>query len=227
MLESRDHDEVMLAIQSLGLLGSARAVEPLAERIRAGLAPDLLESAIDTLTVLGRPEAAPVLFELTSHRRPEVRVRAIQAIAVVRPRSADRALVSALSDSVPEVRGAAATAIGELSVVGAIDSLFLAFDRGVPEAGRALGRIARPEHVSRILQHLGRVPFPQMRAVLEPLLDQESLASRSRLDVIARLGELATPEVRLFLEEWLESSSIPANDPIRRAALGVIARIQP
>jgi hypothetical protein len=227
MLRSRDHDEIMVAIQSLGLLGNARAVEPLSERIRDGLAPDLLESAIDTLTVLGRAEAGPILFELTSHRRPEVRVRAIVAIAATRPRGADRALVSALSDSAPAVRGAAATAIGELNIVSAVDSLFLAFDRGIPEAGPALGRLARPEHISRILQNLGRVPFPQMRAVIEPLLDQRNLPARSRLDVVARLGELATGEVRLFLEEWTRNSSMPAGDPIRRAAEAVIARIQP
>ncbi len=225
-LRSRDHDEILLAIQSLGLLGNARAVEPITERIREGLAPDLLESAIDTLTVLGRAEAGPILFELTSHRRPEVRVRAIAAIAATRPRGADRALVSALSDSSPEVRGAAAMAIGELNIVSAVDSLFLAFDRGVPEAGPALGRIARPEHVPRILQSLGRVPFAQMRAVIESLLDQRNLPARSRLDVIARLGELATGEVRLFLEEWIRNSSMPESDPIRRAAEAVIARIQ-
>ncbi|MDQ3034677.1 MAG: HEAT repeat domain-containing protein [Myxococcota bacterium] len=225
MLRSNSHDEVMTAIQSLGMLGSPRAVEPLAARIRDGLAPDLLESAIDTLTVLGRPEAGPVLYELTSHRRPEVRLRAVQAIAATRPRGAERALVSALSDSSAEVRGAAAIAIGELGATGAIDSLFLAFDRGVPEAGPALGRLARPEHVGRVLDYLGRVSFSQMSAVLGELLARRELPARARLDVIARLGELATPEVRTFLESWIESQQPPANDPVRRAAEDVIARI--
>lgn len=226
MLRSQSHDEIMTAIQSLGLLGSARAVAPLADRIRDGLPPDLLEAAIDTLTVLGRPEAGPVLYELTSHRRPEVRLRAVQAIAATRPRGADRALVSALSDASAEVRGAAATALGELGAVTAIDSLFLAFDRGVPEAGPALGRLARPEHVTRILGYLGRVSFPQMRTVLGEILSRADLPARTRLDVIAQLGELATGEVRMFLSEWVEGLPAgAANDPLRRAAEDAIARI--
>ncbi|UJR79023.1 Hypothetical protein I5071_10560 [Sandaracinus amylolyticus] len=223
MLRSSDHDEVQTAIQSIGLLGSPRGVEPLAARIRDGLAPDLLESAIDTLTVLGRAEAGPVLFELVTHRRPEVRLRAVQAIAATRPRGADRALVSALSDSSAEVRSAAATALGDLGAASAAESLFLALDRGVPEAGPALGKVVRAEHVGRVLEYLGRLPFSQMQGVLDEMLRRRDLPSRSRLDVVARLGELATPEVRTFLSEW--ASAQPANDPVRRAAEDVVARI--
>lgn len=223
MLRSSSHEEIQTAIQSIGLLGNPRGVEPLAARIRDGLAPDLLESAIDTLTVLGRPEAGPILFELVTHRRPAVRLRAVQAIAATRPRGADRALLTALSDSDAEVRGAAATALGDVGATSAIDGLFLAFDRGVPEAGPTLGKLARPEHVGRVLDYLGRVPFTQMRTVLEELLARRDLPARARLDVIARLGELATAEVRSFLEEW--ASGQPANDPARRAAEDVVTRI--
>lgn len=228
LLRSTDHDQIQTGIQSIGLLGDPRAIEPLSERIRDGLAPDLLEAAIDTLTVLGRPEAGPILFELSLHRRPEVRLRAVQAIAATRPRGADRALVTSLSDSSAEVRAAAATALGELGAgaSGALDSLFLALDRGVPEAGPAIGRLARAEHVGRILEYLGRMPFTQMRAVLSAVLSRADVPARAKLDVIARLGELATPEVRTFLEEWV--SDLPqgrANEPLRRAAQDTIARI--
>jgi len=225
MLRSTSHDEVQTAIQSLGMLGSPAAVEPLSERIRDGLAPDLLEAAIDTLTVLGRAEAGPVLFELSTHRRPEVRVRAVQAIAACRPRGADRALATALSDASPDVRSAAARGLGEIGATSAIDSLFLAFDRDVPEAGPALGRLARPEHVARILESLGRVPFDQMRTVLSELLARRDLPSRAKIDVITRLAELATAEVRSFFQEFLAAAALPANDPVRRAAEDAITRI--
>ena len=225
MLRSTSHDEIQTGIQSLGLLGSPAGVEPLAARIRDGLAPDLLEAAIDTLTVLGRAEAGPVLFELSTHRRPEVRLRAVQAIAACRPRGADRALMTALSDASPDVRGAAARGLGEIGATAAIDSLFLAFDRGVPEAGPALGRLARPEHVTRVLESLGRVPFDQMRVVLTELLGRRDVPSRTKLDVIARLAEMATPEIGTFLQEFVEASAAPANDPVRRAAEDAITRI--
>jgi hypothetical protein len=225
MLRSGDRDEVQMGIEAIGMLGNPRGVEPLAARIREGLPPDLLASAIDTLTVLGRPEAGPVLFELVTHRRSDVRLRAVQAIAATRPRGSERALVTALSDAIPEVRAAAATALGDLGATGAIDSLFLALDRGVPEAGRALGKLARPEHVERILGSLGRIPFAQIRAVLGEVLARRDLPARTRLDVIARVGELATAEARSFLQEWLDTASPPASDPARRAAEDAITRI--
>lgn len=221
LLSSTSHDDIETAIGALGLLGDRRAVAPLSERIRAGLPPDLLLTAIDTLTVLGQADAGPVLFELVAHRRPGVRLRVVQAIAACRPRGADRALVSALGDSSPAVRAAAATALGELGATSAIDSLFLAFEREVPEAGVALGRIARADDVPRILEHLGSVPFTLMRQVLSELLVRRDLAERARLDVIARLGELATAEVRTFLEELMSSLS----GAVARAAQDTITRI--
>src|SRR5262245_1701317 len=77
LLGSGEHDTIETGIQSLGLLGTPEAVPPLVERIRAGLPPDLLDTAIVTLMALGQQTAAPVLFDLVTHRRPEVRLRAI------------------------------------------------------------------------------------------------------------------------------------------------------
>ena len=48
MLASGDHDRVEAGIQSLGLIGTADAVPPLTQRIRDGLPPDLLDTAILT-----------------------------------------------------------------------------------------------------------------------------------------------------------------------------------
>ncbi len=88
MLDASDADTVQLGIEALGTNGTARAVAPLSARIRRGLPPELLDMAIQTLGVLGRPEAGPVLFELTNHRRAEVRVAATEAIVPRWPRRA-------------------------------------------------------------------------------------------------------------------------------------------
>ncbi len=211
-------------IQALGLMGDRRAVAPLSARIRGGLPPALLVSALDTLTVIGHADAGPVLFELAVHRRPEIRLRAVQAIAACRPRGGERALISGLGDSSAEVRAASATALGELRAADAIPTLFLAFERDVPEAGVALGRLVRPEHIRQVLSYLGRVSFATMRLVLAEVLVRRDLGDRPRLDVIAALAELATGEVRTFLEETV--GALPAgSDAVRRAAQDAITRI--
>lgn len=221
-LGGADAAQVRGAIESLGLLGDAAAVEPLSTRIRRGLPPELLDAAVDALMVLGRPEAGPVLFELTGHRRPEVRVRAIQAIGATRPRGADRVLVQALGDGDANVRAAAATALGELGASSAADALFQALDRRLPEAAVALGRVARPAEVTRFLGYLGRLPFDLVTPALREMLQRSELAERSRLEIVQRLAELATPEVASFLGQV--ASGLPAGN-IRRAAEDAVGRI--
>ncbi len=221
-LASQDPTEVRGALEALGLSGDARAVAPIAERVRHGLPPELLDLALDTLTVLGNAQAGPVLFELCEHRRPEVRLRAVQAVAAVHPPGADRALVDALSDSDASVRSAAATALGELGAQSAVDPLFHALDRRIPEAATAIGRVARPADVERFLGYLGQLPFTLVTPALTEMLRRGDLAERARLSIVHRLSELATPEVRSFLEELV--SSLPAG-AVRRAAEDAIARI--
>ncbi len=215
-------DEVRGAIETLGLLGDPSAVAPLSARIRRGLPPELLDAAIDALMVLGRPEAGPVLFELTSHRRPEVRARAILAIGATRPRGADRVLSAALADGDPTVRAAAATVLGELGATSAIDVLFQALDRGLPEAAVAIGRVARPADVTRFLGYLGRLPFEAVTSALREMLPRTDLAERSRLEVVHRVAELATPEVAVVLVRV--ASGLP-DSPVRRAAVEAAGRI--
>lgn len=222
-LGAQDPDQVRGAIEALGLLGDPRAVEPIAERIRRGLPPELLDVAIGTLTVLGRPEAGPVLFELASHRRAEVRLAAVQGIAAVQPRGADRALAQALTDSDAAVRSAAATGLGQIGATSALDQLFLALDRRVPEAATAIGQLARPAEVDRFLGYLGQLPFDLVTPALSEMLHRDELAERSRLTIVHRLTELATPEVRAFLEQLV--GSLPENSQVRRAAEDALPRI--
>ena len=226
LLSAGDAAQIRAGIENLGLLGSPRAVDPLAARIRRGLPAALLEAALDTLTVLGREEAGPVLFELTSHRRSEVRAKAIEGIIACRPRGADRALATALNDSEPRVRAAAALGLGQLGARTELDSLFLASDRGVGEASTALGQLAQAADVARILAYIGRVPLDLVSPALNEVLARRDLPERNKLDVIAELQELATGEAKTFLRDFV--ASLPQNattQSLRHAAEDAILRI--
>ncbi|MBX3248200.1 MAG: hypothetical protein KF901_13560 [Myxococcales bacterium] len=222
MLAAADADAIRMGLEILAEVGGARAVTPIAARIQRGLPPDVLASAIDTLSMLARPEAGPVLFELLSHRRAEVRAQAAQAIVAVRARGGDRALTAALSDANVEVRRAAAIGLGQLGARDAAPQLFVALERGLLEAAPALGQVVTPDDVDRVLTFLGRVPFDALFPAFDELFARRDIPERVKLAIIARLEGLATPEVKTYLTELADA--LP-DGAIRRAATAAAERI--
>jgi HEAT repeat protein len=226
-LNSSEAETIRSGIEAIGLLGTPRGIGPLSERIRQGLPPELLSAALDTLSVLGHRRAGPILFELAQHRRASVRAKAVQAIAASEPKGAARALQNALADSEAAVRSAAALGLGKLGATDALDSLFVALDRGVVEAATALGQLVRAKEVDRLLGYLGELPLNTLTPALSEVLARDDLKNEVKLEVIARLGEMATPGVKRFLQDYV--ASLPpktrGRDPVRKAAEDAIVRI--
>jgi HEAT repeat protein len=224
-LASNDRMELRGAIEQLGLLGDPAGVTPIVERVRRGLPQDVLDAALDALTVLGRPEAGPLFIELLSHRRPAVRLKAVAGIVGCRPRGGDRALADALADSDALVRSAAAQGLGAIGATSAMDALFNAFDRRIDGAGPAIARLARPEDVERFLGYVGQLPFDVLTPALQEMLLRDELAERARLSIVHRLSELATPEVRNILSSYLAALPEGEGGQVRRAAEDAVRRI--
>jgi HEAT repeat protein len=224
MLRSASHDELLAAIRDVSAAPRPEAVAPLVARIREGLPPDLLEAAVDALAALASPEAAPVLADLATHRRPAIRLRAVRAIAACHAPDAERVLVPRLQDSSADVRAAAAAALADVGTASSADVLFAAFDRDVPGSGAALAHVARDEHVARILGYLERRPFSVMREILAPMLARRDLSNASRLEIVSRVSELASPDARAFLEAFVAAQPRP-RDAVARAAAIAAARL--
>ncbi len=224
-LDSADAAEVRAGLEALGLSGSPQAVEPIVTRVRRGLPPDLLGVAVDTLMILGRAEAGPLLYDLMHHRRADIRLKAVQAILATLPRGHQGVLVAALSDPDPRVRGAAAEGLGSTGAVQSIDALFHAMERGVPEAPMAIAALARPADVERFLGLVGTVPFDTVTPALAEMLHRDDLADRSKIAIIHRLTELATAGVRAFLEDFVANLEPDDDGEVRRAAEDAIPRI--
>lgn len=225
LLESGDRAQVESGIQSLGLIGKKEAVAPLAERIRRGLPPELMETAILTLMTLGEPDAGPVLNELASHRRPEVRLRAVEAIAAIRPAGAEATLVNALSDGDDRVRSAAATGLGEIGAKGAFEVLFHALDRGNLAASQSIGKLVEPTQATRLLGYLGRIPFYSFSPALAEVLKRTDVADNAKIEVITGLQETATPEVKGFLGDVMASGGDALGANVKRAIMRAMQEI--
>jgi hypothetical protein len=226
LLDEAAPRDVLEGLESAGLSGSPRMVPLVGARIRRGLTPELLDVAIDTLAVLGRPEAGPVLFELARHRRAEIRRRAIEAIVACEPPDAEPVLIRALADADATVRTSAALALGALGRDSSIEPLFAAFDRGVLDAITAIGQRARPSDLARLTGYLGRQPLVLLAPALTEVLARSDVPERDKLTLVATLEALATPEVGRFLDDV--QAGLPedrAYDTLRAAAAAASERI--
>lgn len=225
LLQSRQAADIQRGLESLGLSGARGGVAPIAARIEQGLPPQLLQMAIDTLSILGRREAGPILTRLMSHRRADVRLAAVRAIAATQPRNAEEVLTGGLSDLAPEVRGAAAEGLGTIGATGALDALFAAMERQVPEAPMAIGQLATPAAVDRFLGYLGRVSLDVLGPALSEMLSRQDLASSARVSIVHRISEFATPGARQILQDFVDSSGESSGGAARRAAIDAMPRM--
>jgi HEAT repeats len=225
LLASQNHDDIEAGIQSLGLIGTPAAVEPIMARVRAGLPPDLLETSIVTLMALGQPQAAPLYFELVEHRRPEIRLRAIEAIVALKPPGAEPVLQKALSDLDPKVRSAAALALGDLKATGSVELLFQALDRGTFEASTAIGQALRADHVPRLLGYLGSIPFHSLAPAFTEILQRKDIGERDKLTIVSRLQEVGTHEVKNYFGDLIRIAGEKLPPAVNRAVLRAMQEI--
>lgn len=226
MLSSASGDDVRMALEGAATLGSPEVVPLVQERVRAGLPPELLDVAMDSLVLLGDHNTGPLFAELARHRRPAVRLKAIQGLVTLRAAEAPSVLSRALSDGTAEVREAAAEGLGQLGARESIDRLFLAFDRNVQNAARALGRIANDDDVSRLLGYLGRAPFINLTPAFDALFARRDLPEATKLRVVSQLEELGTAEARGYLEGLRGRLSADTPLRVRRAIDAALGRIE-
>jgi HEAT repeat protein len=225
LLVSSDHDEIETGIQSLGLIGTPAAVAPLIARVRAGLPADLLETAIVTLMALGQPQAAPLFFELLEYRRPDVRIRAIEGIVALNPKGAEEAMQKCLSDMDSRVRSAAALALGELKAAGSVELLFRALDHGNFEASQAIGQAVRSDQVARLLGYVGTIPFHALAPALTEILQRKDIGERDKLNVVSRLQDVGTHEVKNYFGDVMRSSGGKLPPSVSRAIVQAMQEI--
>ena len=192
------------AVEGLGEIGDARAVEPL---ILALKNPDWQHDWLDTaaltdaLTRLGAASVGPLIAALSWHSNV-VRVSAAGALAAI-GRPAVQPLVVLLGDADLETREAAGQILAEIGA-DAVDQLIEALNGQVT---------SRRQRAARILGEIGdrRAIEPLTRALADELAGVRQAAAKS-------LGEIADPRTANALVAVLNDSYV---DVRRTAALAL------
>ncbi|NMC69100.1 MAG: HEAT repeat domain-containing protein [Myxococcales bacterium] len=225
-LKAPDMATVLNAITKLAEFADPRATAPLTRLLRAGPPDELTHAAIQALGAISDPDSVDVLIEYTRHRRPRVRRLAVQSIAQIRdPRVNDKvneALRNALRDSNDRVRGVAAIAIGEHGDRGAMDLLFLAFERNVPEAAISIGKLGGTAEAERLAGFLGRRQLSEILPGFNEFLRRSDFPDDAKVNIIHKLEEIAGPDVKRFLVNFLASPPPGLSQKVKDEAQRVV-----
>lgn len=231
-----DADTLVQGIQAAAATSSVEGARSVSQLILRGVPPRAAAAGLDALAVMGRAEGSPAVERFLEHRRPLLRRHAIAAAQGIHTPALVRALTGKLSDSDEDVRVEAATALAEVGNHDAIEALLLAFERDLEattgpeggrltrEAARAIARIGTSDDLTRLFAFLRRAPFHAMADSMRTVLDRRDLPEPFKLRVISTLADLATREVREFLNSVVTNAH-GQETPLVRAARTAASRI--
>lgn len=228
-------------IDALAALDGERATAALAGLLQGGMPDAGTDRILEKLVEKPRSGALDALERAAGHRRPEARALALRAIAALGmadtklAASTSKLLAAALRDSDPRVRGTAASALGQrfqrvdddagkkkpsaAPAAGVTDVLLQAVARGVPEAARAAGLAVTEAELPRLHEALHGLPMTATLDAYDAALARHTLGEAAKLDVIARLGEIATPATKTFLSTLIAKNRFPLNSRLQRALI--------
>ncbi|HEX6243966.1 MAG TPA: HEAT repeat domain-containing protein, partial [Polyangiales bacterium] len=203
-LRSSDPGAIQAALMSLSELRGRAAADAIALRLQAGLPPHLTELALDVVRGLEQPVAAPVLTELTLHRRWQVRAKAVAALGGLRVRTGVSVLLYSLDDPSPEVRSAAARALGQLGDPRAMPALTSAVARGIDGALEGFAQLANARQLEAILER-GKSDLKATEAALWVVLTRANVPPVTKVKVIELVrGHAAQDQAQQVLAAWRE-----------------------
>lgn len=230
-----DSDTLLQAIQSAAVSGpdGARGIATILLR---GVTPRVAAAGLDALGVLAQPETAPTVLRFLEHRRAQLRRHAISAAQAIHTPALVQALAARLSDSDENARVESAAALAEVGSPAIAGALFAAFERDLeetaaPESGRllheaakAIARVGAERDVQRLLGYLRRAPFRSMADAMRAAIQRQELTEPFRVRIVQAVGDLATREVREFLNSIIAEAH-GQDSSILRAARVAAERI--
>ncbi|MET0340028.1 MAG: HEAT repeat domain-containing protein [Polyangiales bacterium] len=217
MLSSHEADQVRTALERAALLPPKQVLPAVEARVREGLTPVLLDVAIDTVLLLNDPSAGSLLDDLTRHRRPAVRRRALDAVAQLRVRGAEALLARGVDDQDADVRSTAVDGLGAIGARGSFALVLRAHEMGVEGSALALGRLADPTQVGRLLDLVGERPLEALVPMIDALFARRDLPDADKLRMVERLAEVGTDPARNLLAEQLKKLPAQSSAKLKQA----------
>ncbi len=191
-LDGDDASAAHRAIDAVSRIRQPGSVRRLTAFLRTGQRDDLTDHALKALGDLGLPDAIATLVEFTQHRRAEARQAAYRALSAIDDPRVPQLLTTGLRDADARVRGATALALGEIGARQALQELFTAFELGVADAAVAIGRLADDAGAERFGSYLEKKSLAVMLSGYEQLLRRGDIAEKTKLNIVAALGELSS-----------------------------------
>jgi hypothetical protein len=204
-LSSPDADAVQQALTELAALGGKDAAALVIARARRGLPPQLIDVSIDTLVTLKDPSAIPLLLELATHRRYQVRSHAVDALGALGAKNAEAVLLYALDDPSSDVREAAVRSLGKVGSRRAIKPLLAANERGLVSALGAVGALGSTQEAELLITRAKAGQVDAARPGFIAMLTRINVPVATKTKIIATLRDLGTPAARDCLAESLRA----------------------
>lgn len=189
---------------------------------RGGSEP-VLSAALELARHYEKPELSAAVASYMQHRGAGVRQSAARALARTGGPPAVTALRLGLRSFDPVLREESARGLGELSDAGAVPDLFVALDRGITAAAESIGRLCDDATCIKLADRLGAVPFEAMSEALAAVVlrTDATVSSQTRVELIARLANLRTPQAAALLRgvraRWPEKGDRAVRDALDSA----------
>jgi HEAT repeat protein len=223
-----DSDTLLQAIQAAAVSGPDGAAA-ISTVILRGVTPRVAAAGLDALSVLAQPIGTHAVLRFLEHRRPMLRRHAIAAAQAIHTPELVTAVSGRLADSDENVRVDAAAALAEIGTPANTPALFAAFERDLEatnsassgrllhESGKAIARVGSEQDVQRLLGFLRRAPFRSMADAMRAALARNDLPEAFRVRIVQAVGDLATREVREFLNSVIADAHGHENAVTRAA----------
>jgi len=217
LLASAESDKVRQGLEHLKAIGKPTITAPIVARLQQGLPPALVVLAIDALVKAKNALAAQVLIELCEHRRALIRTSAISALGSLKIRKAYTVVREAIDDSDQTVRSTATKVLSQLGGRKSLNDLYRVFEGGDTDVVPEIAKWVTTRDTDRLTGYLKDHSFSTLKPAFVEILNKRRASVREKTNLIARLGEVGTPEIQQFLRDYMNDLPNAGRKPLTNA----------